>query len=325
MKIIILAGGQGKRLWPISTQEFPKQFMHFGDSESLLKRTVKRFFKNELFEEVYIVTHEQYASHTLGEVQALDSGFSSRLLIEPYSKNTAPAIAWSIRKLLERDLIDPDEKIITLPIDHIFSDETVVLQQLLEAADAMRTEEIIAFGVECDYPATGYGYIKQGKELYSKSFQVELFVEKPTEHKAKELLREGNWLWNVGIYIFSAQTYWKELLKSHKVLYEIAIGNEYREEDYQKLQPISIDDAVVTDAGALRVRVLQNTEWSDVGSWNSLYKLLASNRNASIHLGNMGRSAVKRLIASEPISNTYLSKEPTVLETEQAFFISHGN
>lgn len=324
MKIIILAGGQGKRLRPISTQEFPKQFVHFGDSESLLKKTVKRFFKNELFKEVYIVTHEQYAAHTLREVQTLDPGFSSRLLIEPYSKNTAPAIAWSIRKLLERNLIDPDEKIITIPIDHIFSDEKAFLKQLLEAADTIRTDEIIAFGVECDHPATGYGYIKQGKELHSKSFQAEKFIEKPAENKAKELLREGKWLWNVGIYIFSTQTYWEELFKSHKVLYEIATGKEYREEDYQKLQPISIDDAVVTDAGALRVRVLKNTEWFDVGSWNSLYALLASNRNSSIHLGNTGRSAIKRLIALEPISNTYLSKEPTVLETDEAFFISHG-
>lgn len=272
MKIVILAGGQGKRLWPLSTQQEPKQFVHLGDHESLLKKTVRRFVKQDLLPLVYIVTHQQYAARTFAEVEEFDSNFRARIIIEPYSKNTAPAIAWAIKTLLRDHALSPSERIVTIPIDHVFSDEVAFVKQLMHAA--VDAHQILAFGVPCMKPVTGYGYIKKGKPLSNESYQVEKFIEKPTQDIAHALVQEGGWLWNIGVYIFSAETYLEALKLHHRILYDLVTSEGDTHLLYKELKGVSIDDAIMVHTEHLRVKMLSCIQWLDIGSWDSLYEFL---------------------------------------------------
>lgn len=293
MKIIILAGGEGKRLWPLSTKSSPKQFVHFGDYESLLKKTVKRFAKKGLIKDVFIVTNQEYVSHIVEDLREMDPSFEDRILVEPYSKNTAPAIAWSIRSLLKVGSVTEQENLLTVPIDHVFSDEDTFITQVMRAEELLKGKDIMAFGVKCNKPETGYGYIKTGRAFSEGHYEVDTFIEKPELQLAKQCIEEGGWLWNIGIYLFSVKAYLEELKKGQKHLYDLFDCNAmYDEYLYRNLQPISIDDAIISHSKNVKVMELKNVVWMDIGSWRNLYEFLEQVGRKGALIGNIANETI---------------------------------
>lgn len=327
MKILILAGGCGKRLWPLSTEQFPKQFVHLGDHESLLRKTVKRFSKKGLVRDVFVITNEEYAPFILEDLQDIDPSFEKRILTEPCSKNTAPAVTWALRSLLSMQLVTELEAILTVPIDHIFSDEDKVVSLILDAEKVLEQGSIISFGVKCTKPETGYGYIKKGKTLLPGYYKAEIFIEKPEERLAKQFFKEGGWLWNVGIFLFSIRTYLEELKENRSILYNSCNPNAIHcISEYKKLFPISIDHAVIEKFNNVRVVELVNIIWSDVGSWSSLYNFLKEDENGRVKLGNVANRDTKKyfLIEDDKDKSKTEDLSISILEKDSSIFILKG-
>lgn len=305
MKILILAGGEGKRLWPLSTKQYPKQFIHLGDHESLLRKTVKRFYKKGLIENVFIVTNQEYALFILEDLQDLDSSIGERIIIEPYSKNTGPAITWSVRSLLLMKVVSKEESIVTVPIDHIFSNEDEAMNLIIDAGGLLEEGSIITFGVKCTKPETGYGYIKAGNRLSLNYYKVDSFIEKPQKELAEKFFKEGGWFWNVGIFLFSIRTFLEELKANVKPLYQMNTSLEYK-----NIHSISIDHAVIEKFSNVRVIELVGIDWFDIGSWHSLYDFLQEDKKGKLQLGNVANSNTKKYFFSadkNSLSGRYVS------------------
>lgn len=324
MKILILAGGCGKRLWPLSTERFPKQFVHLGDHESLLRKTVKRFFKKGLIKNVFIVTNKEYASFVLEDLQDMDLDFEQRIIIEPYSKNTAPAVTWAIRVLLSMKIAKEDEAIFTVPIDHVFLDENKAISSILDAQQLLERDSIITFGVKCVKPDTGYGYIKTGAMLLEEYCKVEIFIEKPEIKLAERLFKEGGWLWNIGIFLFHIKTYLEELKATENVLYHACDPKRVNSlSEYKKLSSISVDHAVIEKFKNIRVVELVDIGWSDIGSWNSLYDFLQEDENGRVRLGNIANSDTKKyfLLEQDKRALKALNCNISIIEEERGLVI----
>jgi mannose-1-phosphate guanylyltransferase/mannose-6-phosphate isomerase len=288
MKILILAGGSGTRLWPLSTKKHPKQFIHLGDGESLLRKTVKRFSKQTMMNHIFIVTTQEYSSFVIEDLKDIDSAIKEKILIEPCSKNTAPAITWAIRSLLLKQLATEDELILTVPIDHVFSNDEAVIHTILQAKTSLEAKSILAFGIQCTRLESGYGYIKKGEQLSHNYHAVAQFIEKPSPFLAEQLLKEGQWLWNVGIFFFSIRTYLEGLKEVAKILYDNCDPHiPEGEYIYKTLPSISIDHAIIEKFNSLRVVEIFNTSWLDIGSWHGLHQFLQENATPNIQLGNI--------------------------------------
>ena len=202
MKIVILAGGSGTRLWPISRGSFPKQFLKLGGDLSLLQRTVKRFWSAFKIEDILILTNQECYHLVKSQVGILDSAFEKRILVEPSRKNTAPAIAYALKYLQEEEKVQAHEVIMISPSDHLISPEPAFLEILPEAEKAAQEGVLVTFGVRPDKPETGYGYIEVRSTVNRHVYQVLQFVEKPSLEKAQEYLLSGNFLWNSGMFAF---------------------------------------------------------------------------------------------------------------------------
>lgn len=281
MYIMILAGGQGRRLSPLSTLENPKQFLTFSLGESLLQKTVRRFVEYGLGSSTYVVTTREYVSRTIDELTGFNQEFEKRVIIEPYSRNTAPAISWAIRSLLQNQLLKLDDIVMTVPIDHFVSDDKKFTEILLKGALNVCLEEILSFGIFCKKPVESYGYIKKGKQVNPCKYQVDNFIEKPSQAYAKELMKEGC-LWNLGIYVFHAKTYLQALVEQQPVLYKMSTDILNGSNLYENIKPISIDHAVIARAQDLKVYEVEGIEWFDIGTWDGLNDFFHQNQKNSV-------------------------------------------
>ncbi|MBM3191358.1 MAG: hypothetical protein FJZ63_01725 [Chlamydiae bacterium] len=267
MKILILAGGRGTRLSPISTEACPKQFLCWGQEGSLLQNTVQRFAKRGLEKELFIVTQEEYVPFVERDLPCL----AAQVLVEPGYKNTAAAITWALSLLHRQELLHPQECVVVTPADHYFSDEDAFLQCLLEASSYIDRGYMACLGVVPRHVETGYGYLQKTTPLGKNSYEVGRFIEKPSEPIAKDLVVSGEWLWNTGVYLFNLTAYLRELKSHAPHLLEIFQTQEARE--YHKLPSLSIDKALMEFTSNLCVVAFGEGLWWDVGSWESLHSL----------------------------------------------------
>jgi mannose-1-phosphate guanylyltransferase/mannose-6-phosphate isomerase len=265
MKAVILAGGSGKRLWPLSRELYPKQFMSIDSKHSLLQQTVERV--SRYVEDVYIVTNEAqyyYVNHQLeGRVE------EENIISEPLSRNTAPAIALACTWIQEKD---GGDTLLVLPSDHILSEDFFEVAKKAEAC----LRGIALFGVTPTYPATGYGYIKPGREN-NCGFDVEKFIEKPEQKLAEQLVAEGC-LWNSGTFLFDSSTIMEEFRQRLPQIYQYMSSSEDLLNNYHKLPSISIDYGIIEKSKSLTVVPFTGV-WSDIGSWKSLYEIMDKDEN----------------------------------------------
>ncbi len=266
MTNIILCGGNGTRLWPISRTLMPKQFVKLFDDSSLFQLTIKR---NQNFcNEQFIVSNvEQYflAKDQLEEIKIKNSKF----LLEPFGKNTAPAIALACFAL------KPDQIVLVTPSDHIIKDENAYNQVLLKAKKLAQEDFLVTFGIKPTYAETGFGYIKANGE------DVIAFFEKPDLKIAKEYLKSGNFYWNSGMFCFKVSVFLDELkkhspdiYKTSKIAFENATKDPIYRISYQDMANIpedSIDYAVMEKSKKVKV-VASDIGWSDLGSFDALAK-----------------------------------------------------
>lgn len=263
MKAVILAGGSGKRLWPLSREEYPKQFLSIQGERSLLQETIERVSK--FIDEIIVVTNERQYFHVLYQLEdmGLDSCF---VLKEPEGKNTAPAIALATAFIMEKY---GDDLVLVLPSDHVISDEFF---KLAKKAESLASDHICTFGIDPTFPSTGYGYIKFG-EKEGVGYKVEKFVEKPSFKKAEEYINDGHYLWNSGIFLYKASLLKKEFKKHLPDIHKYMESSEKLMANYKKLPRISIDYGIIEKSDKIAALKFQG-KWQDIGSWNSVYDIL---------------------------------------------------
>ncbi|MBD3275464.1 MAG: NTP transferase domain-containing protein [Candidatus Marinimicrobia bacterium] len=280
MYSVIMAGGVGKRFWPRSRQEKPKQLLNIIDDRSMLRLTVDRLHMKSSYDEIFIVTNRQQAEIIREEIPELPE---ENLLLEPFGKNTAPAIALAAVHIQN---INPEAIMGVFPADHLIMREDVFFSDLEKAREAVEDKNcLVTFGIEPTRPATGYGYIQYDTKkqvVDEKVYKVKTFAEKPNLNTANRFLKSGDFLWNSGMFIWKAKTilqqmkgHMPELYDSANAIKEALESPDYEqvvEREWKTLRSESIDYGVMEKAGNVYV-VRGEFFWSDLGSWASVYEL----------------------------------------------------
>lgn len=273
MKVIILAGGGGSRLFPLSRKAYPKQFLALEDDKSLLVHTVERFLSLVPAEDIVLVTNESYLYHVQNELE-LCHAKEAHIVLEPVARNTAPAIALAA-KYCESELgCGQDEVLIIAAADHVIRQRDAFAACILKAAAVAEKGALVTFGIKPRSPETGYGYIEAGAEQ-DGSFKVCSFKEKPSLELAQQYLAAGNYYWNSGMFAFSLGCIMEELAAYQPEISNILLDRSYRQvqDCFEDMPSISIDYAVAEHSKKVHMVPL-SCYWNDIGSWDAMYDIL---------------------------------------------------
>ena len=327
---MILAGGGGTRLWPLSRLTHPKQFLNLGSSsQSLLQATYRRIHALVAHEDIFIVASRPHEGELLRQIEEIAPQFPKQnLLLEPSGRNTAPAILWLLFCLPEARRNEP---LMILPADHLIPDTEAFAQCLNQAIPLAMHNKIVTFGIEPLHPETGYGYIKCGAPL-SVGYRVERFVEKPDLQTALRYVESGEYTWNAGIFMSTPQTLLEEY-QTHApqlvALFEQPphARNDSRkaqriEKIYQQLPSDSFDCAILEKSQKVAVLPMK-LAWSDLGSWESLHLASQKDENNNVLRGNTLVQdthnclifSTKKLVTSIGVKNL------VIVETEDALLV----
>lgn len=296
---VLLCGGIGQRLWPVSNKKTPKQFVKFFEATSLFQETIIRVSKH-FFAPPMIVTNKDFKD--IVEAQLLEIGIDdARIILEPEGKNTAAPILFASYLALQDE---PECCIIALPCDHAIPEAELFREQVSDAASDAENGDIITFGVNPVTPNTEFGYIQiEGKPNENNSFKVKQFIEKPNLNTAKQLLRNQSNLWNTGIFVFKAITMIYEAEKMYRGL-QVTVSNAFDASPteglvikidnkiWNKIDAVSIDHAVIEHSKKIRCIPFLGS-WSDLGSWSGLHKALPGDYANNLKRGDIQLSETK--------------------------------
>ena len=322
---VLLAGGSGTRLWPVSRELYPKQLVKFVGEDSLLQITIKRLAPVFDAENIRVVCGKEHFSEIARHMEEIDIRADGKIICEPCGRNTAPAILLGMLHILK---YEEDAILCIFPADHVIRNISVFHEKLRSAIKLAEMGYIVTFGIKPHYPETGYGYIESAGEITDQAFAVQRFVEKPDMETARRYVDAGSFFWNSGMFTFKASVMMNEL-KIHqpellKKMKPLALTEGYiSQESYQLLPNIAIDHAIMekTDKGAV---LPSDFGWSDIGSWKSLYDFFPKDQNSNVIDGDviaintencliMGN---ERLVATNNINNI------VVVETPDSVFVS---
>ncbi|SFR50869.1 mannose-1-phosphate guanylyltransferase / mannose-6-phosphate isomerase [Marinobacter daqiaonensis] len=306
MLAIILSGGSGTRLWPLSREAYPKQFIPVVSEESLLADTVTRGLKLGDDIRVLAITNEEHRFVVAANLQRLAPGRTEGIILEPVGRNTAPAIALAALAMAERD---PDELMLVMPSDQVLKDEKAFARAVAAGSEAAGQGKLVTFGIVPSSPHTGYGYIRAGSPQKGWS-AVDAFVEKPDAETAQGYLDEGGYFWNSGMFLFSARRYLEELeryqpniLEACRRAYQQREGDldftRVNREAFAACPDDSIDYAVMEHTRDAVVVPL-DAGWSDVGSWSTLWEIQPQDEHGNACHGD---------VILEDVSGSYIHSE----------------
>lgn len=277
MKVIILAGGGGTRLFPLSRTCFPKQFLKLDGEQSLLAQTVKRFLPLVKASDIVVVTNQNYFHHVKADLAACGAD-SAHVLLEPEGRNTAPAMALAARYCLDELGCDNDEVMFVTPSDHIIRSVKNFVSSVQKAEAEAKRGKIVTFGVKPDKPETGYGYIQAG-EPSGNGYAVTSFREKPDQATAEKYLAAGNYYWNSGMFGFTIGCVMNEFKVHNPEIYNLVL-NPLPEvlKKFGEMPDISFDYAVAEKSGKV-ITIPLTAYWNDIGSWDAIYEVLEKDAN----------------------------------------------
>ncbi len=279
-RAIVLAGGSGTRLWPLSRATMPKQLLALNGTESLLQDTMRRLLPLVGSQHVTTVTHADHRFEVAGQLHAIDPGLADNVLAEPIGRNTLPAIAWAVARIAKEH---PAAIIGVFSSDHAVADASAFHAAWLAAEQAARQGYIALFGMNPTEPATGFGYIQAGDEInigggkHVAIRKVLRFVEKPDAATAVKLLAQGNHYWNGGMFVFRADTFMNMLRQLQPAIHEAALNLREsgvalaQAELYKSLPDLSVDYGILEHSDKIAV-VPVTMGWSDLGSWEAIYQ-----------------------------------------------------
>ncbi len=301
MQLVILCGGSGTRLWPVSRSLFPKQFSQLFGDESLFQKTLKRNIS--VSDSISVVINQEQYFMGLDQLEQLKLNRKFQFILEPVGRNTAPAIA------LAALAAKPDEILLIVPSDHLILNQSSYEKVLSQAIEMASQNNLVTFGIKPTYPETGYGYIE------ASGFDVKSFKEKPSLETAKSYIQAGNFYWNSGMFCFKASIFLDELKKFAPDVYESSLQAFHGAkkdstlrvsmEDMKAIRSESIDYAVMEKSQKVKV-IPADIGWSDVGSFDALYDALPKDTEGNtkcenvIHLGSKNNLVIgsKRLIST---------------------------
>lgn len=315
IKPVILAGGSGTRLWPLSREEMPKQFCKIKDGKSLFQNTLLRVSKRDGYDKPVIITNEKHAAIVTTQLMEIEVS-PDAVILEPFGKDTCAAIGLAVQTC---DM-NTRQTMMVMPSDHVIGNEDVFHTAVKNSGQiASKHGSIVTMGIKPHHPETGYGYLLAGDALEGETgYQLSTFIEKPSFEKASELIKRNDVFWNAGIFVFDPRIVWEEIMKfqpemaaniSISVADAKRIGHQIHpcEKAFGEITPISFDYGVMehTEKAAL---VSASPEWSDLGSWNAMWEISEKDGSGNVECGSV--------YSKNSENNFIMSDGPTVGVTD---------
>ena len=289
---IVLSGGSGTRLWPLSRMSFPKQFLDLVNDGSLFQGTISRI-NNHQFLSPIIMCNAEHRFIVEDQLKRIQKE-AKEVILEPVGRNTGPAVLTAALVAAEKD---PNKIILILPSDHLIEDKNKFTQTVISSIPSAQNDKIVLFGITPKEPHTGYGYIEVTKEKIKSAFNVKDFHEKPSKELAEEYVSKGTYFWNSGIFLFKAKTIIEafeslepEMVSACKAALKNAEKDlgfiRLREADYKKCENISLDYSVIEKITNVCCVPLEG-EWNDLGAWSSVSEVTKTNELGNAKQGDV--------------------------------------
>lgn len=325
---ILMAGGVGSRFWPVSTQDFPKQFHDMlGTGDTLIQKTFHRLAHLIPKENIYILTNERYNDLVLEQLPEVKQ---KQVVLEPAMRNTAPCILYASLKIQKEN---PDAVMIVAPSDHWIEDEVTFSKNVEQAFEYCENNDaLMTLGIQPTFPNTGYGYIEFDKTSSEVIKSVNQFREKPDYETAKEFIAQGNFLWNAGVFMWSVKSVVEAFKNNQPDLYKhfeagISVYNtefedDFIKENYPTAENISVDYAIMEKSKNVHI-IAAEFDWNDLGTWGSLYDKLDKDEdgNAVVNSrtlvedasGNMIRTKNDKIVVVDGLNDYIIVDKDEVL------------
>lgn len=326
---VVMAGGTGSRLWPMSRVLYPKQFLKLDGESTMLQQTVLRLIGLDIQPPLVICNEEHrfLVAEQLREIEQL----SQNIILEPVGRNTAPAVALAALTAVKNG---EDPLLLVLAADHVIRNEEAFRQTVRNAIPLAESGKLVTFGIVPQAPETGYGYIQRGEALSSDVYTVAKFVEKPNLETAEQYLASGDFYWNSGMFLFKASQYLVELEKFRPDIYSAcqnALADaqfdlnfvRVNKEQFIQCPDDSIDYAVMEKTESAAV-IAMDAAWNDVGAWSSLWEISAKDENGNVHKGDVISidSEQNYIVAEKSLVATVGVKDLVIIQTADAVLVA---
>lgn len=331
---VIMAGGTGSRLWPLSREYHPKQFLSVEGKFSMLQNTVTRLAPLTKTAPV-VICNDRHRFLVAEQLRAINK-LANNIILEPVGRNTAPAIALAALSA-RQNLQDNDPILLVLAADHVIQDEVAFIRAIMQAEPLAEQGKLVTFGIVPTHAETGYGYIRRGENLGEDAYAVAEFVEKPDLETACHYLETGKYYWNSGMFLFRASAYLNELKKLSPHIYlacEKAVGHVNPDLDFIRIDkeaftlcPSDSVDYAVMEHTQHGVVVPMDAGWSDVGSWSSLWDISAKDQQRNVLHGDVfaHKSQDNYIFSESAFVSTLGVSNLVIVQTADAVLVANKN